>query len=651
MAQQTIGIGSAANDGTGDPLRTAFNKINDNFTELYGTSAFGQQITLSGNKVSSNVTNANLVLEASGTGAIEFEGFQIRDNHIEGTRSNEDIRITANGTGNIFVGAIKLNGTTFSSDDSTLITFAEGVDVTGALTGTSASLSTTLAVTGTTTLTGATTVNNTLTANSVTTNAISSNGSNADISIQPSGTGDVVISALRVNGTTLDSSDSTSVTIAEAVDITGALTGTSGSFSTTLGVTGLTTLSGGATVLGTMTAGSVTTNAISSNGSNADISIQPSGTGDVVLSALRVNGTTLDSSDSTAINLAENVDVTGTLTTTDITTTGNIVVSGNIAPATLSIGDLNITADGSITSDSNGDIVIDPAGTGAIVLTGTVTHTGTQNTTGQLNVDNLRIDGNTISAPSSGGITLTPQAGSTVALGGIATATEFQATLGEFTTLRADKIENDTSNHALELGTQGTGPVKIGQTEISTTASTITGLVTNGDITITPQGTGAVTTANQLTLTGSFKQAIHTITATDAITEAEHSGRTLLLGEVGGNANVVLTLPDATGSGNIYHFIVSVAMGGSTTYKIQVADADNTIAGQIMYLDEDGTAVTSFPTVAASDTITLNSGTQGGLVGDTLTLIDIATDKYAVSGQMRVSAGANPATPFTAAVS
>ena len=651
MAQQTINIGSSANDGTGDPLRTAFDKINDNFSELYGTSAFGQQITLSGNKVSSNVSNANLVLEASGTGAIEFEGFQIRDNHIEGIRSNEDIRISANGTGNIFVGAIKLNGTTFSADDSTLITFAEGVDVTGAFTGTSASLSTTLAVTGTTTLTGATTVNNTLTANSVTTNAISSNGSNADISIQPSGTGDVVISALRVNGTTLDSSDSTSVTIAEAVDITGALTGTSGSFSTTLGVTGLTTLSGGATVLGTMTAGSVTTNAISSNGSNADISIQPSGTGDVVLSALRVNGTTLDSSDSTAINLAENVDITGTLTTADITTTGNVVVSGNIAPATLSIADLNITADGSITSDSNGDIVIDPAGTGEIVLTGTVTHTGTQNTTGQLNVDNLRIDGNTISAPSTGGITLTPQAGSTVALGGIATATEFQATLGEFTTLRADKIENDTSNHALEIGTQGTGPVKIGQTEISTTASTITGLVTNGDITISPQGTGAVTTANQLTLTGSFKQAIHTFTATDAITEAEHSGRTLLLGEVGGNANVVLTLPDATGSGNIYHFIVSVAMGGSTTYKIQVADADNTIAGQIMYLDEDGTAVTSFPTVAASDTITLNSGTQGGLVGDTLTLIDIATDKYAVFGQMRVSAGANPATPFSAAVS
>ena len=35
MAQQTINIGTVANDGTGDPLRTAFDKVNDNFTELY----------------------------------------------------------------------------------------------------------------------------------------------------------------------------------------------------------------------------------------------------------------------------------------------------------------------------------------------------------------------------------------------------------------------------------------------------------------------------------------------------------------------------------------------------------------------------------------------------------------------------------------
>lgn len=37
MAYQAVGIGSAANDGTGDPLRTAFTKINANFVEVYGT--------------------------------------------------------------------------------------------------------------------------------------------------------------------------------------------------------------------------------------------------------------------------------------------------------------------------------------------------------------------------------------------------------------------------------------------------------------------------------------------------------------------------------------------------------------------------------------------------------------------------------------
>ena len=39
MAKQVINIGSVANDGTGDPLRTAFDKVNDNFTELYSDDA------------------------------------------------------------------------------------------------------------------------------------------------------------------------------------------------------------------------------------------------------------------------------------------------------------------------------------------------------------------------------------------------------------------------------------------------------------------------------------------------------------------------------------------------------------------------------------------------------------------------------------
>jgi hypothetical protein len=35
MAKQTIDLGSSANKGDGDPLRTAFTKVNSNFDELY----------------------------------------------------------------------------------------------------------------------------------------------------------------------------------------------------------------------------------------------------------------------------------------------------------------------------------------------------------------------------------------------------------------------------------------------------------------------------------------------------------------------------------------------------------------------------------------------------------------------------------------
>jgi hypothetical protein len=237
--------------------------------------------------------------------------------------------------------------------------------------------------------------------------------------------------------------------------------------------------------------------------------------------------------------------------------------------------------------------------------------------TGQFNADNLRMDGNVLSA-TSGAITLTPAAGQNVTVSGTnvrLTAAEIHGTVGEFITLRADTIQNDTSD---------------------------------GNLTISTQGTGVVTTASQVTLTGSFLPAIHTFAATDAITTIEHAGRTLLLGEVGGNALVTLTLPDATGSGATYKFIVTVV--NTSTYVIKAPDSDNTIDGIMLYLDEDATAVTAFPTVAATDTITLNGGTTGGQIGDYLELVDIAADQWHVRGTMRCLTGVNPATPFSATV-
>ena len=141
-----------------------------------------------------------------------------------------------------------------------------------------------------------------------------------------------------------------------------------------------------------------------------------------------------------------------------------------------------------------------------------------------------------------------------------------------------------------------------------------------------------------------------TLTATASITTADHAGRTLLIGEVGGDAAATFTLPAATGTGSVFKFVVSVV--NTSNYKIQVADATDTIDGQIMITDADGTAATSFVTAATSDTITLNGTTTGGgAIGDYVEVIDIASNQYAVSGMVTCAAGSNIATMFSAAVS
>jgi len=63
MAQQTINIGTAPNDNTGDPLRTGMTKVNANFTENYTTLA--AQVTTNSNQATtnSNQTSTNTSLD------------------------------------------------------------------------------------------------------------------------------------------------------------------------------------------------------------------------------------------------------------------------------------------------------------------------------------------------------------------------------------------------------------------------------------------------------------------------------------------------------------------------------------------------------------------------------------------------------------
>tara|TARA_R110001592_G_scaffold282326_1_gene550045 strand:+ start:170 stop:631 length:462 start_codon:yes stop_codon:yes gene_type:complete len=116
MTQQTINIGTGANDGTGDNLRSAMDKTNDNFTELYGTNSVSSNIALSGQTISSYNTNGDIILGPNGTGTIRIAQDLIPD--VNNTRQigNASVRPLT-----VYVGS----GGVISSGPITLPTFAD----------------------------------------------------------------------------------------------------------------------------------------------------------------------------------------------------------------------------------------------------------------------------------------------------------------------------------------------------------------------------------------------------------------------------------------------------------------------------------------------------------------------------------------------
>ena len=312
MAQQTLNVGTNANDGTGDNLRSAMQKVNDMFTELYLSPLSSGDLSFTGNEISATRSNEDLVLKPSGSGSVSFPAIRINDNNIEGTRSNENINLVPNGTGSVVFGAIKFRGTTLSSDDSTIININDGLvvdgtlDVSGASTLTGAvNLSSTLQVpSGLTTLS---TLSVTSTSNLTTTNIDNltlqdntiSSSSNADINLTPGGTGSVVIQNL-----TIDSNIN------------------------------------------------ITDNEIKTTNSNSDLVIAPAGTGQVVIAKADINSGTID---NTVIGAT--TPLAGTFTT--LNTTSALTIDG------VTIDDNTIT-----TNSSNANLELTGNGTGTVIISG-----------------------------------------------------------------------------------------------------------------------------------------------------------------------------------------------------------------------------------------------------------------------------------------
>jgi hypothetical protein len=333
MAQQTLNVGSNANDGTGDTLRAAMTKVNTMFTELYLSPLSGGDLSFSGNEISATRSNEDLVFKPSGTGAISFPAIRINDNNIEGTRSNENINLLPNGTGSVIFGALKINGTSLSSDDSSIININDGLivdgtmNVSGAATLSGATnLSSTLAVpsalttlstlnvTGATSLVGTTTIDN-LTFND---NTIGSS-SNADINLTPGGTGSVVIANLTVDANI-----------------------------------------------------NITDNEIKTTQSNSDLVISPAGTGQIVIAKADINSGTIDNTVIGATTPAAGSFTT--LTTSSALTVDGITIDDNTISTNSSNANLELTGNGTgtvtisgfgfPTSDGSADQVLKTDGSG-----------------------------------------------------------------------------------------------------------------------------------------------------------------------------------------------------------------------------------------------------------------------------------------------
>lgn len=126
MAKQTIGIGVTANDGTGDALRDAFDKTNDNFTELYGD--FSEVAPAKNVLVGGERNNSIGLNEVSGQGALNVVAYgsqmfgvgvagvdRITDSAFMGNRAAYALK---HGNGNVAMGVMAL-GTAEQSNSNT----------------------------------------------------------------------------------------------------------------------------------------------------------------------------------------------------------------------------------------------------------------------------------------------------------------------------------------------------------------------------------------------------------------------------------------------------------------------------------------------------------------------------------------------------
>lgn len=128
------------------------------------------------------------------------------------------------------------------------------------------------------------------------------------------------------------------------------------------------------------------------------------------------------------------------------------------------------------------------------------------------------------------------------------------------------------------------------------------------------------------------------ITANATSTALVNANRENVIAKAGA---LTITLPAATGTGNVYEYFVGVTTTSGTT-AILVASTSDVIAGNSFSVS--GASTACFDTAGATTGIRMNGTTTGGYIGDIIRLTDASTGLWAcvITGKMTGTA----ATPF-----
>lgn len=137
---------------------------------------------------------------------------------------------------------------------------------------------------------------------------------------------------------------------------------------------------------------------------------------------------------------------------------------------------------------------------------------------------------------------------------------------------------------------------------------------------------------------------VNATASTLTVTRATHGNRVITLNRAAG---IAVTLPVAAGTGAKYTFFCGTTVTSNST-TIKVPDTSGTMSGICITLQDGGDTMVGFETAADTDTITWNGTTTGGVLGDSVDLIDVAANKWLA--RVFQSSTGTEATPFSATV-